>query len=681
MVTPKIDVNGLAKRDAERKRAKKKERVEITFGEYLKLLEDDPQIAQNAYSRHEENVLAAGVEDIPEDEQWDGATRRFLLFSRKLYGKDRVVQDIMNYVEAGKRHAAVAKQALLIIGPPGVGKSTIVDTFAEALEETVRPVYAIKGCPRNEEPLHLLPRYLREEIEKKLGVKIEGDLCPPCRDHLFKKFQDEDGAVRWKDVPVVPFAFSIQDGRGISAFEPSGEKSEDISKLTGSENLGVTQDPDRGKKDPYAYELTGAIPQGERGLVQGIEVLSTGDPDVLGVLFSVGEERRFKVPNSPYPHISVDTLIIGHTNLTPFKKFAGNKDFEGLHKRFYVVLNPNNVRVKDEVALYRKLINAEDDYETLKKCHIAPGALELAALFAVMTRLVRSQKGIGLLTKAKVYNGDMLLTELEDKDTRPHDIGELREEGQSPNDVAKKEGMFGVDSRDVLAALNTAMIEELRGGKCLTPLTVIAALRKVFKDGHRMGCSPEEIDEYLSLLQAGEEESVMTEHRDLVQKIVNSAFLSTNPDLAPRLFERYMNEIAFLNRTTSKFVHDLGRKIERDKATGKPKEPDMKFILSIEQHMSPPWGEHEAKQGRSELLAFRDSITFESYGSLRKAVERKLLAENKDILRAVLARDHTLSEEEERRRGGMNVALKEKYECCDTCLDEILEKAGEYQNE
>ena len=36
----------------------------------------------------------------------------------------------------------------------------------------------------HEEPLHLIPRHLRREFEKMLGVHIEGDLCPVCRYRL-----------------------------------------------------------------------------------------------------------------------------------------------------------------------------------------------------------------------------------------------------------------------------------------------------------------------------------------------------------------------------------------------------------------------------------------------------------------------------------------------------------------
>ena len=49
-----------------------------------------------------------------------------------------------------------------------------------------------------EEPLHLIPRHLRKEFEKMLGVHIEGDLCPVCRFRLKEEFGG-----KYEEFPVV----------------------------------------------------------------------------------------------------------------------------------------------------------------------------------------------------------------------------------------------------------------------------------------------------------------------------------------------------------------------------------------------------------------------------------------------------------------------------------------------
>ena len=83
------------------------------------------------------------------------------------------------------------------MGPVGSGKSSLVEKLHRGLEAS-EPIYAIEGCPMFEEPLHLIPRHLRKEFEKMLGMHIEGDLCPVCR---YKLQQEYNG--KYEEFPVV----------------------------------------------------------------------------------------------------------------------------------------------------------------------------------------------------------------------------------------------------------------------------------------------------------------------------------------------------------------------------------------------------------------------------------------------------------------------------------------------
>ena len=160
-------------------------------------------------------------------------------------------------------------------------------------------------------------------IEETLGIPpIEGDLCPPCRDML-KKLTDADGVVRWWDLEVETFSFSIQGVVGIGSFEPANDVAQDITELVGRENIGVTSDPKRGYDDPYAFTLDGEIEKGNRGVVEGIELLKGADK-ILRVFISLAEEKKIKVQGSSFPHIFIDTWVIGHCNLKEFKEFSLN---------------------------------------------------------------------------------------------------------------------------------------------------------------------------------------------------------------------------------------------------------------------------------------------------------------------------------------------------------------------
>ncbi|MBI2108940.1 MAG: hypothetical protein HYT93_02015 [Parcubacteria group bacterium] len=678
-MTP-IDVDKLIKNDIERKKKRHSKHQHITFKEYLELVKQNPRIAQNAFARVHQMIMHAGIEEIPEHERWLGVDRRLLFFAQKLFGIDSCVVQLTDHMEAGANRASTGKQIPLLVGPPASGKSSIVKMLKQGLEHyDLLPIFAISGCPKHEEPLHLLPRNTREEIEKDLGVRITGDLCHVCRHRLKTEFKSDDGTIRWWEFPVETFTFSIQGARGITSFEPSNEKASDITALTGRENVGVTSNPNRGYKDPHAFELSGEIPKAERGICEGRE-LTSSDPEVLNVFFSVAEEQELKITGSNFPHLSVDAVIIGHTNLTPYKNFAGDKKHEGLHQRFYVIPCPYPLRIQDEVRVYRKLIEQESDFVRLKKCHIAPGSLELAATFAVITRYVESDK-VGPITKAKIYNNEKALTELENAESRPRDIQELLDEGQGHADIAKREGMFGASARDVLAALNNALVRESTRGKCLTPLTAIRAMRDIFQGEHRMGYTPEQIQKFLELLSAAEGESVMTEYKEFVVTVVNKAYLRAYGSLAEELFRKYIAEVDHYRDTKRKYVRGKQVEIKRDIVTNKPKEPDIKFLRSIEQHI--PLTEAEAEVFRGEVLECKASMkdfSYSTYPPLARAVEKKLLADSKSSLTLVLASDKPKGTEEKKRVENLFASLGESG-FCEVCAKEVVEKAQEFLRE
>jgi len=646
----------------------------ITCKEYLKLLKEDPQIAQNASARLLEMILSYGEESIPASEMIPDATKRYRLFADNLFGVDKPIQDLVEFLKIGAQGLSSGKQILLLVGPPASGKSTLVTILKKALEEyRTRPVFAIKGCPIREEPLHLVPKHLREKFGKKLGVKIEGDLCPPCRHNLLTNYKDkENGIVRWWDVKVEPFTFSIQATRGIGSFEPSDEKTSDVSQLVGRENIAISST--KGPDHPEAYSLNGEIEKANRGLFEAREFLKARE-ELLWVFISVGEEKEIKVQGSSFPHISIDVVCVGHCNLVEFKKFAAKKENEALHNRIYTIFFPYPLRIKDEVRIYKKLIEKESNFVALQKCHIAPGALELAALFAVLTRLIESGSDISLLLKAKIYNGDTALTALSEREKHPIDLRQLREEGQKADDVSKREGMFGMSSRDILAALNKALIKYGAEGGCLTPLKVIKALREVFN--YRMGYTPEDIKRYSELLSSGEKGAVMSEYKEFIMNAVTRAFLNTYGDLVQGTFSKYIHNVELYRAQRRRFV-----KIQsgsKDDLTDKPQQPDVDFMRSIEKYMD--LSESQSEGFRGEVLETKNKLgeefNYKSYLPLTRAIEKKLFDDCRHIFFIVLNDTAAKNDEEKKRADDLFSGLL-RAGFCDMCAREALEKAREF---
>lgn len=690
----KIDFDKIVEKS---KKAQNEKESVITLKDYLDIVRDNPRVAQSSSARLWEMFEQAGKEEISgRDREILQADYRHNLICNELYGVERAVEEIADYFKAGAKRASTAKQVLLLVGPPASGKSTFVRTLIKALENyNEQTLYRIKGCPMNEDPLHALPRYLRknhwdperaerlgveEPIENELGIPpIQGDLCPNCRMRLFSEefgeyYNEESGKEMWWQVEVEPFRFSTQTQNGIGSFEPSDEKTQDVGDLVGHENIGITNNPKYGRNHPNAFWLDGALERGNRGITEGREFLKKGiDERLLWVFINVAEEQEIKVYGSSFPHISVDTVVIGHCNLTGYKEFKANSAHEALHDRIYTVPFPYPLRVKDEMRVYEKLVEEESEFD-FGKIHIAPEVFRLAAIFAILTRLKESDMGVDKMTKLEAYNGE--LADLTDKDQQPVDLRELINEGQFSDDIEEREGMFGVSSRDILAALNQALAKIGEEKGCLTHLNAIKALKGVFR--HRMGYEAEQIDSFMDSLTSGDGSSVMEKFENVIMEEVSKAYLETYGDLIDDLFEKYIREAEYSRKLKRKYVKGSGEGYKRDPVTDEVMEPDNKFLRSVEKFMQV--SEKEADIFRGEILELknsRENFGPESYRPLRKAIEDKVLEDAKNNLHLVLSTDRAKEESEKRKGEQIFQNLIEERGFCEVCAKEAIEKVTE----
>src|SRR3954449_2487367 len=143
-------------------------RWEGTFRDYFELVTQNPKIAQLSHARINDMIHAAGLEKLNEGTRDEIA--RYKFFASELFGIEEPIARIVEYFKSPAQRLEVRKRILLLMGPVGGGKSTIVTMLKRGLEEYTRndagAVYAIKDCPMHEEPLHLIPHELRRDIEK-----------------------------------------------------------------------------------------------------------------------------------------------------------------------------------------------------------------------------------------------------------------------------------------------------------------------------------------------------------------------------------------------------------------------------------------------------------------------------------------------------------------------------------
>src|SRR6266851_3726197 len=379
-----------------------------TFKDYFDLVTVQPGLARLSHARVYDMIMARGCETRPNGE----STYNF--FSEELFGIEKPLQQLVDYFASAAARLEVRKRILLLMGPVGGGKSSIVTLLKRGLEAYTRAdggaLYAIQGCPMHEEPLHLIPEELRPEIQGEYGLYIEGDLCPACRVMVRDKY-----AGRTEDVMVQRVVFSEKSRIGIGTFSPSDPKSQDISELTGSIDLS-TIGTYGAESDPRAYRFDGELNVANRGLMEFIEMLKA-DEKFLYNLLTLSQEQNIKTGR--FAMIYADEVIISHTNETEYVNFVNNKRAEALHDRIIVIQVTYNLRVCDEVKIHEKLLKQAH----LRNVHVAPGTLRVASTFAVLSRLEPSKKdGMSLMKKLKLYDGQ----EVEDFSQR--DVKELQEE-------------------------------------------------------------------------------------------------------------------------------------------------------------------------------------------------------------------------------------------------------------
>lgn len=629
----------ILRRIAEHRARERQLTWEGTFADYLKIVEQKPLVAQTAHSRTYNMIKYHGI-----SEHEDGH-REFRFFSKEIFGLDRSIEKLVEeYFHSAAKRLDVRKRILMLMGPVSGGKSTIVTLLKKGLEEYTRTeegaLYGIKGCPMHEEPLHLIPPPIRKDVEQKLGVKIEGNLCPSCQMMLDKEYGG-----RVEDVLVERVLFSEDKRVGIGTFSPSDPKSQDIADLTGSIDFSTITEYGS-ESDPRAYRFDGELNKANRGIMEFQEMLKS-DEKFLWNLLSLTQEGNFKAGR--FALISADELIIAHTNEAEYRAFISNKKNEALQSRMIVMPIPYNLKVSDEVKIYEKLIKQSD----LSNVHIAPHALKAAAMFSILTRLKESRKqGMDLLKKMRMYDGE------EVEGFQINDLEEMRNE-------FSEEGMTGIDPRYVINRISSALIR--RDTECINALDVLRALKEGL-DQHP-SITKEERERDLNFISVARKE-----YDELAKKEVQKAFVYSYEESAKTLLDNYLDNVeAYCNRNKL-----------RDPITGEELDPDERLMRSIEEQIG--ISENAKKAFREEILIRISAYArkgkrfdYNSHNRLREAIEKKLFTDLKDVVK-ITTSAKTPDENQLKKVNEVMKQLIDEHGYCPICANELLRYVGSLLN-
>ena len=612
---------------------------EGSFRDYFELVTQNPRLAQLSHARINDMIHAAGVEKLNEGTRDELSRYRF--FASELFGIEEPIARIVEYFKSAAQRLEVRKRILLLMGPVGGGKSTIVTMLKRGLEEWTRmdegAVYAIKDCPMHEEPLHLIPAELRAEVEKHYGIYIEGDLCPQCRYALEHTYGG-----RHEDVKVHRIVFSEKNRVGIGTFAPSDPKSQDITELTGSIDLSTIGEVGV-ESDPRAYRFDGELNIANRGVMEFIEMLKV-DEKFLYSLLTLSQEQNIKTGR--FAMLYADEVILSHTNENEYVSFAGNKKSEALQDRIILVKVPYNLRVSQEERIYDKLLKQS---EILRNVHIAPNTLRVAAMFAVMTRLEEPKRAnVDVVKKMKLYDGEDV------EGYKSKDVRELKEE-------ALREGMDGISPRYIINRLSGALVRD--GITCINPIDALRAIKDGFEQ--HTGINADQRERYLNLIS-----SARKEYDEMAKVEVQRAFVYSFEEMARTICNNYLDNVeAYCNKEKIK-----------DPITEEEIEPDEQLMRSIEEQIG--ISENAKNTFRQEILIrissyARKGRTFEynSHERLKEAIEKKIFADLKDVVK-ITTSAKTPDPDQLRRINEVVDRLVRDGGYCPVCANELLTYVG-----
>nr|WP_206700639.1 PrkA family serine protein kinase [Lysinibacillus sphaericus] len=611
---------------------------EGTFADYLNIIKERPEVAQTAHSRVYNMIKSSGVAER------DGQ-KMYEFFGQEIFGLETAIERLVEeYFHPAARRLDVRKRILLLMGPVSGGKSTIVTLLKRGLEQFSRTdegaVFAIKGCPMHEDPLHLIPHHLRNEFYEEYGIRIEGSLSPLNTMRLEKEY---DGRI--ENVMIERITFSEDKRVGIGTFTPSDPKSQDIADLTGSIDFSTIGEFGS-ESDPRAYRFDGELNKANRGMMEFQEMLKL-DEKFLWNLLSLTQEGNFKAGR--FALISADELIVAHTNETEYRSFISNKKNEALHSRIIVMPIPYNLKVSQEELIYEKMIKESD----MSHVHIAPHALKAAAIFSVLTRLeVPKKQGVDLIKKMRLYDGENV------EGFNSVDLEELKKE--FPN-----EGMNGIDPRYIINRISSAIIR--KEVPSINALDVLRAL----KDGldQHASISQEDREKYMNYIAVARRE-----YDDIAKNEVQKAFVYSYEESAKTLMNNYLDNVeAFCNK--NKILDPL---------TGEEMNPDEKLMRSIEEQIG--ISENAKKAFREEILIRISAYArkgkrfdYNSHERLREAIQKKLFADLKDVVK--ITTSSKMPDESQLKKINEVVArLVDEHGYNSTSANELLQYVGSLLN-
>ena len=604
-----------------------------TFEDYLDLVSNNPRVIRSSFQRLYDMVLSHGMEEYIDNKK---KVTRYHFFRDEqdrgrdaIFGLDIALQKLVNVFKSAAYGYGTEKRVILLHGPVGSSKSTVVRLLKKGIERYTRTregalytfdwIVPKEGGPAeyvpspvHEEPLLLVPVEFRRAALEQLGLLgleypinhlLGKDLSPASR-YYFKeflaKYEGNWEQVIKNHVRVRRLVFSEQDRIGIGTFQPKDEKNQDSTELTGDVNYRKIAEYGS-DSDPRAFNFDGEFCVANRGVIEFVEVLKL---DVAFLYDLLGASQEHKIKPKKFAQTDIDEVIIGHTNEPEYRKLQNNEFMEALRDRTIKIDIPYITKLSEEIKIYEK----DFSKERVRGIHIAPHTLEMAAMWAVLTRLEEPKKhNLTLVQKMKLYDGKTLPGYTQDN------IKELRKEAQ-------REGLEGISPRYIQDKISNALVSG-RAETSINPFIVMNELESGLQ--HHSLLSNEELKKrYKEMLAV-----VKQEYEDIVKNEVQRA-ISADEEAVSRLCANYIDSVKAYTQ----------KERVKNRYTGMDEEPDERLMRSIEEKIDV--AESRKDDFRREIMNYIGALAIEgkqfdyrTNERLYKALELKLFEDQKDTIK------------------------------------------------
>jgi serine protein kinase len=719
-----------------------KNRSILSFEEYVTLFFTDPRAQVRNAAQYLHDVMDHyGTEQVSHP---TGTIRRFKLFDvpssdrdGRVAGQEEVQNAIYrllgNFVRAGR-----INKLILLHGPNGSAKSTLVNALKAGMEDYSRQPQGalyrlgwvfpseklIKGsigfgervpatsgepttfahldaesidvrmpCELNDHPLFVVPpperRKLLESALKKKGLGDgesgdfilsdyirDGELCHKCR-RIYTALLASYGGDYLKvlrHVQIERFYISRRYQVGTVTVEPQMSVDAIAQQITADRTQLNLPSALHGV---VLYDSHGPLVHANRGLIEYADLLKR---PLEAFKYLLGFSETAQVPLDPFV-LQLDEVLIASANEKHLGAFKELPDFASFKGRIELVRVPYLRRYKQEQEVYDAEITA-----TSVGKHVAPHATEVAAMWAVLTRLKKpipdryaadAKELVNHATpveKMHLYEEGRAPGRLSLANTK--ELKKLRTELYEESDAYPNyEGRSGASAREIKTALfNAAQNPDY---KCLHALAVFEELQAICQDKSVFEFLQQEVvdgyhdhEEFVRAVEG--------QYLDLVDSEVRDSMGLVSEGQYRELVERYVQNVSHWVR---------GEKM-RNRVTGENERPDEQRMQELEAIVMPK-GEDAGEYRRgliSSIGAHRldnpdvgmdYSVIFpdmfkrlrDHYFEERKRVLRK---NKENVLKYLSEERGTLSSKEQTQVESTLKTMAEKYGYCEHCSKDAI---------